>query len=80
MLRRLAARFPDRYPLLLDSAATGPLSRTSVLLAEPGAALWLGADGRLGAQGLVPQGTSFLAALENWWLAERSTPQAKAQS
>jgi anthranilate synthase component 1 len=79
VLRRLAARFPDRYPLLLDSAATGPLSRTSVLLAEPGAALWLGADGRLGAQGLVPQGTSFLAALENWWLAERSTPQAKAQ-
>jgi anthranilate synthase component I len=77
VLRRLAARFPDRYPLLLDSAATGPLSRTSVLLAEPGAALWLGADGRLGAQGFVPQGTSFLGALENWWLAERSAPQAQ---
>ena len=72
MLRRLAARFPDRYPLLLDSAASGPLSRASVLLAEPDAALWLGADGRLGAQGFVPQGTSFLGALENWWLAERS--------
>ncbi len=79
MLRRLAARFPDRYPLLLDSAASGPLSRASVLLAEPGAALWLGADGRLGAQGLVPQGTSFLAALESWWLAERSAPHANAQ-
>ena len=79
MLRRLAARFPDRYPLLLDSAASGPLSRASVLLAEPGAALWLGADGRLGAQGLVPQGTSFLAALESWWLAERTTPRANAQ-
>jgi anthranilate synthase component 1 len=79
VLRRLAARFPDRYPLLLDSAATGPLSRTSVLLAEPGAALWLGADGRLGAQGLVPQGASFLAALENWWLAERSAPLTEAQ-
>ena len=79
MLRRLAARFPDRYPLLLDSAASGPLSRTSVLLAEPGAALWLGADGRLGAHGFVPQGTSFLAALENWWLAERSTPLTEAR-
>jgi len=79
VLRRLAARFPDRYPLLLDSADTGPLSRTSVLLAEPGAALWLGADGRLGAQGLVPQGTSFLAALESWWLAERHAPRAKAR-
>src|SRR6266513_1187219 len=79
VLRRLAARFPDRYPLLLDSAASGPLSRVSVLLAEPGAALWLGADGRLGAQGLAPQGTSFLAALESWWLAERSVPRANEQ-
>jgi len=78
VLRRLAARFPDRYPLLLDSAASGPLSRASVLLAEPDAALWLGADGRLGAQGFVPQGTSFLAALENWWLTERSAPPANA--
>ena len=78
MLRRLAARFPDRYPLLLDSAATGPLSRASVLLAEPCAALWLGADGRLGAQGFVPQGTSFLAALETWWLAERRAPPPTA--
>ena len=78
MLRRLAARFPDRYPLLLDSAATGPLSRASVLLAEPCAALWLGADGRLGAQGFVPQGMSFLAALETWWLAERRAPPPTA--
>ncbi|HEY0766839.1 MAG TPA: aminodeoxychorismate synthase component I [Steroidobacteraceae bacterium] len=74
MLRRLAAHFPDRYPLLLDSATSGPLSRASVLLAEPYAALWLGADGRLGAEGFDPQGTSFLAALENWWLTERSAP------
>jgi len=80
VLRRLAARFPDRYPLLLDSAASGPLSRASVLLAEPEAALWLGADGRLGAQGFVPQGTSFLAALENWWLTERSAPLANSPS
>jgi 4-amino-4-deoxychorismate synthase (2-amino-4-deoxychorismate-forming) component I len=73
VLRRLAARFPERYPLLLDSAAAGPLSRASLLLAEPGAALWLDADGRLEARGLTPRGGGFLAALEDWWLRERDT-------
>ena len=77
MLRRLAARFPERYPLLLDSAATGPLSRASVLLAEPRAALWLGADGRLEARGLTPRASGFLAALEQWWLSERRTPSGE---
>jgi anthranilate synthase component 1 len=57
--------------VLFDSAADGPLSRASVLVAEPRAALWLDADGRLGAEGMVPQGRTFLTALENWWLAER---------
>ena len=71
VLRRLAARLPGRYPMLLDSAADGPLSRTSVLLAEPRAALWLDADGRLGAEGTVIHGNTFFTALENWWLAER---------
>jgi anthranilate synthase component I len=71
VLRRLAAQLPARYPMLLDSAADGPLSRTSVLLAEPSAALWLDADGRLGAEGTVVQGNTFFSALENWWLAER---------
>jgi anthranilate synthase component 1 len=71
VLRRLAARLPARYPMLLDSAADGPLSRTSVLLAEPRAALWLDADGKLGAEGTVIQGNTFFSALENWWLAER---------
>jgi len=75
VLRRLAARLPARYPMLLDSAADGPLSRTSVLLAEPRAALWLDADGRLGAEGMVIQGNTFFAALENWWLAEREATQ-----
>ena len=57
--------------MLLDSAAVGPLSRTSVLLAEPRAALWLDAEGRLGCDGVAIQGNTFFAALENWWLAER---------
>jgi anthranilate synthase component I len=72
VLRRLAAQHPERYPLLLDSAATGPLSRSSVLLAEPRAALWLDADGQLGAAGFAPRGTGFLDALENWWRRECS--------
>jgi len=72
VLRTLAALEPARYPLLLDSAASGPLSGASLLLAQPRAALWLGADGRLRGEGMSPQGESFLAALEHWWLAERA--------
>jgi len=72
VLRRLAARLPERYPLLLDSVVAGPLSRASLLLAEPGAALWLDAEGRLEARGLTPSAGGFLAALEDWWLRERS--------
>jgi anthranilate synthase component 1 len=75
VLRRLAARFSERYPVLLDSAAVGPLSRASVLAAMPRAALWLDGQGRLGSEGVPVQGASFLDALERWWLAERTTTQ-----
>jgi anthranilate synthase component I len=71
VLRRLAASDPVRYPVLLDSAAAGPLGRASILLAEPRAALWLTVAGELRATGFTPRGTGFLEALENWWLAER---------
>jgi anthranilate synthase component 1 len=72
VLRRLAARFPHRYPVLMDSAAEGPLSRTSILAAMPRAALWLDADGSLHTEGVaLPESTGFLDALERWWLAER---------
>ena len=70
MLRRLAASDPARYPLLLDSAAAGPLGTATVLLAAPRAALWLGADGRLGADGVRVEGDTFLGALESWWRRE----------
>jgi anthranilate synthase component 1 len=70
VLRALAARAPERYPLLLDSAAAGALSEASVLLAQPRAALWLTADGELHAQGVRIEGRGFLEALENWWRAE----------
>jgi anthranilate synthase component 1 len=71
VLRRLAALYPKRYPVLFDSAADGPLSTTSILVAEPRASLWLDASGRVGAEGITPSGGDFLTALENWWLAER---------
>jgi anthranilate synthase component I len=74
VLRRLAARHPSYYPLLLDSAAAGPLSRASLLLAAPSAALWLDRDGRLGAQGMTARDPGFLGALEDWWRTERSPP------
>src|SRR2546430_15018265 len=61
-----------------SDVCSSDLGSASVLLAEPCAALWLGADGRLGAQGFVPQGMSFLAALETWWLAERRAPPPTA--
>jgi anthranilate synthase component I len=71
VLRRLATRFPERYPVLFDSAADGPLSRTSILVAEPRAALWLDSDGHVGTEGVSLRGPDFLSALEQWWLAER---------
>jgi 4-amino-4-deoxychorismate synthase (2-amino-4-deoxychorismate-forming) component I len=79
VLRRLAASHPERYPLLLDSAADGPLSRASVLLAAGRGALWLDADGKLGADGMTPEGPGFLSALEHWWRAERRATAAPAQ-
>jgi 4-amino-4-deoxychorismate synthase (2-amino-4-deoxychorismate-forming) component I len=79
VLRRLAALHPKRYPVLFDSAADGPLSRTSILVAEPRASLWLDSSGRVGAEGITPRGSDFLTALENWWLAERlpATPAGR---
>ncbi len=74
VLRRLAASQPRDYPLLLDSVAHGPLGRASILAARPRAALWLDARGRVGSSSpAVPIGESFLATLERWWLAERTT-------
>jgi anthranilate synthase component 1 len=77
VLRQLAASHPVRYPVLFDSAADGPLSHKSVLVASPTGALWLDAHGRMHAQGSVPRGVAvpgegFLRALERW-IASEST-------
>ena len=79
VLRRLAVLLPERYPVLFDSAAEGPLSRTSILAGLPRAALWLDARGRLGSIGMVPKAPRFLDALDHWWLAERTSPAAHAE-
>jgi len=74
VLRQLATSRPERYPVLFDSAADGPLSRASVLVASPSGALWLDAQGRMQAEGAVPHGVvmpgeGFLRALERWVLS-----------
>ena len=76
LLLRVAAAFPQRYPVLLDSASAGALARYSVLVSATGRdALWVGRMGRAGASGEASAvlgsqqrpGPSFLGALDAWW-------------
>jgi len=65
----LHASHPDRYPVLLDSAAAGgPLGRYSLLLAAPGEALRLHRDGHVDGPGA---GLRFCERLNDWWRSER---------
>jgi 4-amino-4-deoxychorismate synthase (2-amino-4-deoxychorismate-forming) component I len=82
VLRQLATSRPDRYPVLFDSAAQGPLGRRSMLVAEPAGALWLDPQGRIRAEGAVPRGIvvpgeGFLRALGRWTASERKMPAAE---
>jgi anthranilate synthase component 1 len=72
-LLKLAAAYPDRYPVLLDSAAEGALSQVSVLAAMPRGALCLDARGNVHVSGNLPSvgaAPGFLAALESLWRAD----------
>ena len=74
-LRRLAYADPSAFPVLFDSAATGPLGRYTMLAAYPDAALWQDGRGGLHSWGLrdawrPDQG--FLSALEELWRAART--------
>jgi anthranilate synthase component 1 len=71
-LRALAARRPRQFPVLFDSAAPGALSRYSILAAWPRASLMLRGDGRLEQHGVRLGAETFLAALDEWWQAERA--------
>ncbi len=73
-LRRLAYANPEAFPVLFDSAATGPLGRYSILAAFPEAALWSDGEGRLHgeradatADMASPRG--FLDAFDELWRA-----------
>ena len=58
---------PDRYPVLLETAARLPGQPShSLLLAGPGERLVLRGDGRLEGPG---GGGAFLARLDDWWRA-----------
>ena len=65
----MAARWPQRYPVLLDSAADGALSQMSLLGALPCGSLWLDARGGVHTSGELPplEASSFLAALDAQW-------------
>jgi anthranilate synthase component 1 len=74
-LLNLHARFPQRYPVLFESAArAGAQGRHDILFAHCGQALWKDAGGRLlwsGHSGHEGGGQSFLDALDDWWRALR---------
>ncbi len=67
VLRQLAAANPHRYPALLESAVAGPLGKVTILAAQPQAALWRSAQGRVHGSGMEPAAATFLDALELWW-------------
>jgi hypothetical protein len=67
VLRRLATTNPARYPALLESAVAGPLGKVTILAAQPTAAIWSTADGRVHGRGVEPRAGNFLDALELWW-------------
>ena len=68
-LLALHDRDAARYPVLLESAASGtPLGRFTLLLAAPGERLSLARDGALTGPG---SGDGFCARLDDWWRAER---------
>jgi anthranilate synthase component I len=70
-LLQLASSNSDRYPILLDSAADGALSRSSLLGALPRGSLWMDARGQLHAEGDLerPGANGFFSALEEVWRA-----------
>ncbi|MGC1458711.1 MAG: aminodeoxychorismate synthase component I [Steroidobacteraceae bacterium] len=79
VLRQLAVANPRRYPALLESAVAGPLGKVTILAAQPQAALWSGADGRVHGQGMQPCAGNFLDALEGWW-RQSAAPTTEPES
>ncbi|MEO6078794.1 MAG: aminodeoxychorismate synthase component I [Steroidobacteraceae bacterium] len=68
-LLNLAAQWPGRYPVLLDSAADGALSQMSLLAALPRGCIWLDSRGGVHSSGELPpvSAPTFLPALDAHW-------------
>jgi anthranilate synthase component 1 len=81
-LLRLAALHPARYPVLLDSAAQGALSQTTLLAALPRGVMWLDARGGVHTSRDLPplEADGFLAALEAQWRAAASGAAARPET
>ena len=72
-LLALHERYPQRYPILLESVSgAATLGRFDVLFALPGARLTQLPDGTLTGRALASAGSRFLDALDDWWRLERS--------
>lgn len=64
---------PDRYPFLLESAASGtPQGAHDLLLGWPGESLVLEGDGVLSGPGAGPD-HDFLAGLDRWWAGSETS-------
>jgi anthranilate synthase component I len=77
VLLKLSSLFPQRYPVLFDSAALGPLSRYSILCAAPSSWLVLDSCHRIHGSGMQPAAPEFLNSLDAWWQAERNDVASK---
>jgi anthranilate synthase component 1 len=79
VLAALAAALPQRYPVLLDSAADGPLARCSLLAAAVRGSLIKHADGSLQTGGAQPPPQSilrhgFFDSLRAWMQRDAQPP------
>lgn len=70
-LLAVAATLPEQYPFLLDSAASGPLSKRSLLLRAHGEQLCLHDNGNISGPG---EGSGFLDRLDDWYQQEKQSP------
>jgi anthranilate synthase component 1 len=71
-LLALHAAFPQRYPALFESSASGTAhGRFDILFAHPQAALTLHADGAVAFPDATRRKEPFLAALDAWWRANK---------
>jgi anthranilate synthase component 1 len=82
-LRQLAYSDPAHFPVLLDSSATGPLARYSILGAFPQGSLWLDRYGQLHTDGLqriqsAPGARGFVATLQSMLQRESEARGAHA--